>query len=75
MSRKARIIERTGPTGHKQWVIQQRHFILRWMWVDAWVNSWMGAACQDSFYSLADATAHLPCFDGTPTIEEVVSDQ
>lgn len=71
---KARIIERTSPVGTKSWVIQQKHSLFRWKWVDAWLNSWAGAACQDSFFSLEEAKANLSYFDGTPVTKEVLSD-
>lgn len=57
----ARIIERIGPDGTKNYVIQQRHWIFKWKWCDAWLNSWIGAACQDQFPTLESAQAHL-CF-------------
>ena len=69
--KKCRIIKRTGPTGHVQYVIQQKHFLFRWMWVDAWLNS----SCpyvRDSFFTMDEAIEHLPLYDGTPTKEEVV---
>lgn len=69
---KARIIERTAPDGSKTFVIQQRHFLFRWMWVDAWINSWAGASCNDSFPTLEAAEKMLCFFDGTPVQERVV---
>ena len=69
---KARIIERIAPDGHKTYVIQQRYFLFRWMWVDAWVNSWEGALCNDSFPTLEEAKKMLCFFDGTPVNERVV---
>ena len=69
---KARIIERTGPEGRKSYQIQQRHFLFRWWWVDAWVNSSCGAACTDYFSTLSEAKRHLCYFDGTPIKERVV---
>jgi hypothetical protein len=68
---KARIVRRTDPTGNESFVIQQKHFLFRWLWVDAWINSWAGAACNDTFYSLEAAEKALPYFDGTPWIDEV----
>ena len=70
---KARIIERTGPDGTVSYVIQQRHFLFRWWWVDAWINSMLGAACKDSFTTLEEAKANLCFFDGTPTKELILS--
>lgn len=68
---KARIIERTGPDGKVQYIIQQKHFLFRWWWVDAWVNSgtvW----CNDDFDTLEEAQKNLCYFDGTKTEERVV---
>lgn len=70
---KARIIERTLPDGRKLFVIQQKHFLFRWQWVDAWVNSWAGAYCNDSFHTLEEAENMLCFFDGTTVRERVVS--
>jgi hypothetical protein len=64
---KCRIIERTCPDGSVSYVIQQKHFLFRWWWVDAWVNSWDGAWCQDTFPSLEEAVSNLCYFDGTPS--------
>lgn len=69
---KARIVERTAPDGRKEYVIQQRHRWFRWWWVDAWINSWAGAACRDSFPTLEEAQRNLCWFDGTPYMESVM---
>ena len=53
------------------WVIQQRHFLFRWLWVDAWVNSLAGAACSDTFFTPEDAERALPFFDGTKVVERI----
>jgi len=70
---KCRIIERTGVDGRAQYVIQQKHFLLRWWWVDAWVNSWSGAACVDYFGSLKEAKENLCYFDGSKCKEKEVN--
>lgn len=70
--RKVRIIERVYPDGRKEFVIQQKHSLFRWWWVDAWVNSWAGASCRDSFSSFEEAQANLCHFDGTECTERVV---
>jgi hypothetical protein len=70
---KARIVEVTHPDGEVEYVIQQRHFLFRWQWVSAWVNSWAGAACQDTFSTLEEARKHLCFFDGTRSVGRVVS--
>ena len=70
--KKVRIIERTSPCGRVEFVIQQKHLLFRWWWVDAWVNSWDGASCQDSFPSFEEAQTNLCHFDGTLSTERVV---
>jgi len=69
---KTRIIKRTEPDGRVEFVIQQKHFMFRWWWVDAWVNSWSGASCRDSWDTLEEAKENLCYFDDTPSKEEVV---
>ena len=58
--------------GGVEYVIQQKHFLFRWWWVDAWVNSWDGASCQDSFSTLKEAKRNLCRFDGRKIKEKVV---
>lgn len=70
---KCRIIERTNVDGRKEYVIQQKHFLFRWWWVDAWINSSCGAACQDSFSTLEEAQKNLCYFDNSKCVERVVS--
>ena len=70
---KARIVERTSPDGRKEYVIQQRHFLFRWLWVDAWVNSFFGASCRDSWFTLEEAKENLCFFDGTSFKDRVVN--
>ena len=70
---KARIVERTAPNGDKTYVIQQRHFLFRWWWVDGWINSMSGAACNDTFHTLENAQAHLCYFDGTHVKDRVIN--
>lgn len=72
MKKKVRIIERTCVDGRIEYVIQQKHFLLKWLWVDAWINSLCGAACKDYFNSLAEAKKNLCYFDGSKSIERVL---
>ena len=73
MSKKVRIVERVF-NGNKKYVIQQKHFLFRWWWVDAWINSDCGASCVDTFSTIGEAKENLVYFDGTkPTEEEVAS--
>lgn len=69
---KTRIINRVAPDKRVKYVIQQKHFLFRWWWVDAWINSLAGAACQDSFDSFDAARTNLCYFDGTQTKETIV---
>jgi len=69
---KTRIVERTGVDGRVQFVIQQRHFLFRWKWVDAWINSWCGAGTQDYFGTLTEARKNLCYFDGSTCVDKVV---
>jgi hypothetical protein len=60
------------PDGQKKYVIQQRHFLFCWMWVDAWVNAPAGPACLDTFPTLEEAQRNLCFFDGTRCTERVM---
>ncbi len=65
---KARIIKRTHPSGRVEYVIQQRHWLFRWWWVDAWV----GSSCWSSFSTLDQAKLNLWMFDGSKPVDQVV---
>ena len=69
---KVRIVERTHPDGSVAYVIQQKHFLFRWWWVDAWINSSCGASCQDSFGSMEEAEDNLCYFDGSVCSNKVL---
>jgi hypothetical protein len=68
---KVRIIEKTNVDGTIKYVIQQRHFLFRWWWVDAWVNH--DVATNDTFSSLEEAKNNLCYFDGSKPICKVVA--
>ena len=70
--RKVRIIKRTNPDGRINYVIQQKHDLFRWWWVDAWINSLCGASCRDSWATLDEAKKCLCYFDGSKSREEVM---
>lgn len=70
---KLRIIKRETVSGTK-YVIQERHFLFKWWWVDAWMNSWDGAACIDSFNSYAEAQEHLKYFMPRNVTETVMKE-
>ena len=66
-----RILKRTFKNGNVNYVIQQRHFLFFWMWVDGWVNS-IYTDKQDSFASLEEAEKNLCYFDGTKIKDEII---
>ena len=70
--KKVRIVEKTYPGGYVEYVIQQKHFLFRWWWVDAWMNRIDGASCQDYFSTLDEAKKHLCYFDGSKSTQRVV---
>jgi hypothetical protein len=65
---KVRIIERTSPSARKSYVIQQRHFLFRWWWVDVMDD----ACCRYSYNTLEEARLNLCWFDGTKHADKVV---
>jgi len=69
---KSRIVKRTHVDGRTSYVIQQRHFVFRWWWVDAWINSSSGAACTDSFDTLEKAKSNLCYFDDSQNVDEII---
>ena len=69
--RKVRIIERTF-NEKSTFVIQQKHFLFRWQWVDAWINSADGAYCKDSYRTLEEAKDNLLYFDGSKAKDKEV---
>ena len=71
MSKNVRIIERKMPDGRIEFTIQQRHFLFRWWWVDAWMNE--GVECTDSFDTLEEAKKNLCYYDGSKCRERVVA--
>lgn len=69
---KTRIIKRTEVDGIVKFIIQQPHFIFRWWWVDAWINSDCGVWCQDDFDTLEEAKKNLCYFDDTKVVEKIM---
>ena len=51
---KTRIIKRTNVDNEVSYVVQQPHFLFRWCWTDAWINSPCGTCCTDSFSTLQE---------------------
>ena len=75
MKNKCRIVERKLPTGKTEYVIQQRHRLFRWCWVDAWLNTNYGLPYQSKFDTLEDAMQNVANFDGSKPTETVVFQQ
>jgi hypothetical protein len=69
--KKTIIIERVYPDGSKRYVIQQKHWLFRWMWTNANNNAPFSYR-SDAFDSLEDAKKNLCWFDGTKIIEKVI---
>ncbi len=67
-----RIVKRTHVDERVSFVIQQRHFLFRWWWVDAWINSSYGANCRDTFDTLEKARKNLCYFDGSRHRDDVI---
>ncbi len=65
---KCRIIKRTDVDGKISYVIQQKHKLFRWWWVDAWMNK----NSVDTFPTLEEAEKNLCHFNGTKVKNEVV---
>ena len=68
---KARIVKRTNVDGRVQFTIQQRHFLFRWWWVDAWMNR--SVSTTDTFSTLEEAQKNLCYFDGSKGKEEIIN--
>jgi hypothetical protein len=67
---KVRIVKRTNVDGVITYIIQQKHFIFRWWWVDAWVNH--SVSTIDCFSTLEELENHLCYFDGSKTKQEIL---
>lgn len=74
ISMRCRIVKREGVDGDVKYVIQQKHFMFRWWWVNAWVNSWAGAACNDTYPTYEIAQQHLCYFDGSRSKDTVLEE-
>ena len=67
-----RIVKRTYVDKQVQYVIQQKHWIFKWWWVDAACNSSDIVNCIDSFGTLEEAKKNLCYFDGSKYKDEVI---
>lgn len=68
-----RIVERQHVDGMITYVIQQRHFLFRWWWVDAWMNN--DVSTKDEFNTAEEARKHLCYFDKSKCIDTVIPNQ
>ena len=73
---KARIIKRTSCVGYVNYVIQQKHPIFWWKWIDGYRSSnSQSSTCPFIYFeSLENAIKDLHYFDGSFPIDEVVYD-
>jgi hypothetical protein len=67
---KTRIVKRTNVDGRVNFVIQQKHFLFFWWWVDAWVNN--DVSTIDNFSTLEELEKHLCFFDGSRVKQETL---
>lgn len=65
---KVRIVKRTHLTERVTYVIQRKHWLLFWLWMDAWDSPFL----QYEFSSLDKAKENLRFFDGSGDVDEVV---
>lgn len=72
--KKTRIVKRTSVDNSITYVIQQRHFLFKWWWVDAWINSLCGAYCTDSFSTLEEAERKFCYFDNSKVKNEIIKE-
>ena len=70
--KKVRIVERTHLDGSITYTIQHKHFLFRWLWVDASINHWDGGYLQNTWDTLEEAKNNLPFFDGSKGKQKVV---
>ncbi len=70
MSKKVRIVKRIHFDKSIEYVIQQKHFLFFWWWVDAWIND--DVSTEDSFDTLEEAENNLCYFNGSKMVEEVI---
>lgn len=71
--KKCRIVERKHVDGRITYVIQQKHFLFRWWWVDAWMNN--DASTKDEFNTVEDARKHLCYFDNSKNIDTIIPNE
>lgn len=77
--KKVRIVERINTEDYhytkllkKVYVIQQKHFIFWWMWVDAAYNYLFINKPSDTYHTLEYAKEMLRYFDGTKNPDKII---
>ncbi len=68
---KTRIIKRLQPTGHI-FVIQMKHRIWKWLWVDAW--NVVGESVKDYYDTLGEAQERIHFFSNLPKKRDIPVD-
>jgi len=68
---KARIVERTDPIGSVSYVIQVRHWLFKWLWVDT-DYGYGSYGRMRSYPTLDAANKWLPWYDGTRERNRVI---
>jgi len=58
--------------GDVRFIIQQKHWLIRWSWCDASLNDINYASCVDYFSTLDEAKENIYLFDGTKCKETVI---
>lgn len=72
--KKARILKITDFDGKVSYEIQQRHFLWKWLWVNACENFPEGVSGPTWFDDYEKAKEHLIYFNGTKKMKEVMPD-
>jgi len=67
-----RIVERKHVDGNVEYVIQVRNIWSLFSWHDAWLDSWAGAACRDTFPTLDEARKNICYFDNSKHLDSEV---
>lgn len=69
--KKNRIVKREFPDGTFKYVIQLKHWLFPWKWVDGW-RAQMDPHAKDSFHTLEEAKKGLSKFDGAKPNDTIV---
>ena len=72
--KKVRIVEYIDVDNEVSYTIEQKHWLFRWQWVSASINSIDFVYCDDTFNTLEEAKENLHYFDGSKGKCKVVYD-